>query len=229
MIFLYFGYLSVLYSSLVYYSYHRANKKDFDIKIALDLSLIIMVFGFIGGRAMHVLYEQPEYYANDWVQVFYFWQGGFVFYGGAVLALLTSLIYLFWQKVEIFSWMDFFAPILALGYALGRISCLIAGCCYGRSCEMPWAIDGRHPTQVYAAVLEFIVFLFLVKFEDRKLKSGEVFLTWVVLHSLGRLIMEHYRDDFRGNLIFGSSISTLLSVIFLILGIGLIVKRRVRD
>lgn len=209
----YFIYIGLLYTYLVYWVYASAHKKKLDVLIALNLSLIIMVIGFIGARLTHVLWESPEVYSEHPSTVFKFWQGGFVFYGGAIPAVLACLWYLKKQKQKLTTWLDFFAPIGALGYGLGRISCFLAGCCYGKSCDLPWAIQGRHPTPLYAVTWELSVLVYLNWRGRKKLSPGQLFAEWILLHSVGRMIMESFRDDFRGDFIFGISPSTLISLI----------------
>lgn len=212
----YFVYLGILYTFLIYAVYWRALRLNIFLTEALDLAFIIMVFGFIGGRLTHVFFESPEIYRDNWIRVLYFWEGGFVFYGGAVLAFVMSYLFMHWKQMPLAQWADFYAPIAALGYALGRVSCLIAGCCYGRACSLPWAVSGRHPTQLYAVITEFMTLGFLIYIEKKKrLKNGVLFATWVALHSLGRILMESFRDDFRGPQMGGLSISTWISLLLL--------------
>lgn len=226
--------ISLLYCFLIFFTYRRALKQSQPLSVALDLTLILMVCGFIGGRALHVLYEMPSYYFQDWTRIFRFWEGGFVFYGGFLAALLGCWFYLSRKKLSFLKWADFFAPVLALGYGLGRISCFLAGCCYGRFCSAPWAVRlawdpqqmPRHPVQLYVVIWELSVFAFLLWLEKKKLRSGEVFLSWLLFHSLGRLMMEFFRDDFRGHFILGLSISTWLSLILFSASLGLLYVRR---
>lgn len=221
----YFLYLGILYTFLIYAVYWRATKLNIFLTEALDLAFIIMAFGFIGGRLTHVLFESPEIYRNDWLRVFYIWEGGFVFYGGALLAFGASVLFMQWKKMPLAQWADFYAPICSLGYALGRVSCFIAGCCYGSHCELPWAVNGRHPTQLYAVISESITFLILVYFEKgKRLKAGMLFALWMALHSLGRIFMESFRDDFRGPQWGMISLSTGISLV--LLGISSIVLIR---
>ncbi len=219
----YLLFLSLLYCFLIFYTSRRAESRRQDLRIALDLSLILMVAGFVGGRLFHIFYEAPQYYFQDWSRIFQFWQGGFVFYGGFLSAIAACTVYVFIKKISFIAWADFFAPIMALGYGLGRISCFLAGCCYGRSCNLPWAIElpwdtehlARHPTQIYAVLWELAVYGILLQMEKRRLhvlKPGEIFYFWIFMHAIGRLVMEYFRDDFRGSLIAGLSISTWVSL-----------------
>lgn len=214
----YLVFLSLLYCFLIYWTVRRTEAKDIPQKETLDLGFALMVGGFLGARLLHVFFENPEYYLADPKKVFYIWEGGFVFYGGALGALLASLLVLKIQKLSFATWADFYAPQFALGYGLGRISCFLAGCCFGKSLDSFWAIEGRHPTQLYAVFFELAVYVFLIRFEKQKLKSrfpGEIFTLWVFCHSIGRITMEFFRDDFRGSLILNLSISTWISLILM--------------
>jgi phosphatidylglycerol:prolipoprotein diacylglycerol transferase len=221
----YTAYLSGLYSLLVLFVYFRALKID-ETKNALDLGFLIMIFGLLGARLSHVFYENPEYYAENWIRVLQIWSGGFVFYGGAISAFVACFVLVKRRHLDWKFWGDFYAPVIALGYGFGRVSCWLAGCCYGRACDLPWAIDGRHPAQLYAVGWELVVAAGLLVLERRNraarsplLKTGFVFFLWLSLHSLGRLMMEHYRGDFRGSLWLGQSISTWVSFALLVISV----------
>lgn len=217
---------------------YRARKYQMSHQLTLDLSLIIMVSGFIGGRLMHVFYENFEYYRADYRRILQFWDGGFVFYGGALFAALMAILFLQWKaagKQE--KYLDLMAPVISFSYAFGRLGCLFAGCCYGRFCELPWAVGGRHPTQVYASLWELGVLFILLGLESiapahRRPhlfgRSGSIFYLWMILHGLGRLLMETFRDDFRGPSL-GLSISSWISILVVLLGIYLLVRRRPAD
>jgi phosphatidylglycerol:prolipoprotein diacylglycerol transferase len=244
----YLLYISVLYCFLLFYVLQRARNRpglsdevrSQKTTIALDLSLIMMVGGFLGARAVHVFYEMPEYYSEDWTRAFKFWQGGFVFYGGFIVAFAACWIFLRLRKLSFLEWADFFAPVLALGYGLGRISCFLAGCCYGRSCDAPWAVVfpwdyhqvPRHPTQIYAVLWELAVYALLIWLEKRKLvvrEPGKLFAIWLTFHALGRLMMEYYREDFRGDLIIGLTISTWVSLLLLASSLAALAALQIRS
>lgn len=205
----------------------RTRRFNLSRKTALDLSFIIMTTGFIGGRLFHVFYEDFSYYREGPLRVFQFWNGGFVFYGGALLAGISGLSFLYLNdKRHLKNYLDLCAPVLSLSYLLGRIACFFAGCCYGRYCDLPWSVSGRHPTQAYAAFWELGALIILIGIEktpplkrgNRSLKNtGSIFFLWMILHGLGRLLMENYRDDFRGPT-FWFSISSWISILVIILG-----------
>jgi phosphatidylglycerol---prolipoprotein diacylglyceryl transferase len=221
--------ISFLYCFLLLVVAKRAALKKFSVTMALDLAFVMMITGFLGGRLTHVFYEEFAYYSQDWMRVFRFWEGGFVFYGGFLAAWAACWIYLRVKKLSFFEWSNFYAPILALGYGLGRISCFLAGCCFGRTCDLPWSVMNRHPVQLYAVIWELSVFAFLLRLEK---KSGRpLFLIWLALHAIGRLVMEYFRDDFRGSQPLGLSISTWISLVLLAASLSLlsIYRTKIKD
>jgi phosphatidylglycerol---prolipoprotein diacylglyceryl transferase len=205
--------------------YRFLKKEDLDRVFGIDLAFVILLSGFIGGRAFHIFYENPQEFLQDPSRVWAFWRGGFVFYGALIGALVTSIFYCYYKKKDFFLWADFFAPFLALGYSYGRVGCFLVGCCYGHYCDLPWAVEGRHPTQLYAVVSEFLLLLFLLSEKKMIRAKGLLFSWWIIGHTLGRLFMEPYRADFRGERILDLSISQFLSLIGLSMGVFLLVWR----
>lgn len=219
----FFVVISLSLSVIVIYLSQRVDQFQFPRRPAFDLALLLMVSAFLGGRLMHVIYEEPAYYAKYPWQILFFWQGGYVFYGGFVACVVASVAYCKIKKIIFFEVADLFAPLLSLAHAFGRLGCFFAGCCYGVQCQLPWALEGRHPTTIYLFGGEILIYLYLLFFE-KKIKQmnrpeliGSVFVKWVLLHSLLRLFVEFYRDDFRGAFynipVFGHlSISQLISL-----------------
>lgn len=228
---------------MVFYVHRRAHKHDHSVTTALDLFLYCVFAGAIGARLFHVIYEEPNYYlANPW-RVFSFWQGGFVFYGGLISGFFAGWLYLKIVKQSLSLWLDFFTPVLSLGYAIGRWACFLSGCCYGKICDLPWAIGlkqinlenhsavyvYRHPTPLYSSFAELILLYFILRLEKQRTLSktpGHLFFYWLGLHSLLRLLMEFLRDDHRGDLLGSMSISSVLSLIFMLVSLFVISRKK---
>ena len=229
----YYLVISLAYCVAILWFYKRCESKGLNQKIAMDLGMILMISGFVGARLLHVLFEAPEFYFKKPSMVLQFWQGGYVFYGGFLAAYALGTRYVLAKKEDLWAWKDALAPIVAFGYAMGRVACFLTGCCYGKVCELPWAVGLkqvdlhshaqttllRHPTQLYATLFELIVLGYLLIFERRKPKPGVLFFTWLALHGGGRLMMEVFRDDPRGEALLGLSISSWISLALIILAI----------
>jgi phosphatidylglycerol:prolipoprotein diacylglycerol transferase len=200
------------------WTYIRSEKERVDQKFALDLILLGMILGFIGARAFHVVFEDRDFYSQHPEQIIKFWNGGFVYFGGAILAFLGTAAFVKIRGESISKWGDFFAPVGALSYALGRTACWVTGCCFGAVCITPWA-RFRHPTQLYAVIWESAVLILLLRLEKKPRPPGLVFCAWIFLHACGRIGMEALRVDPRGPEPLGVSISTWISLGLLLISL----------
>lgn len=197
----------------------RSTQRGLDKITAIDLSLTVLTGGFLGARLLHVFYEEPELYSLKPLAVLYIWNGGFVYLGGVVGAMIAAVAYCKYKLEPFWYWADVATPPIALGYAIGRLACFLNGCCYGREAEVPWAIllhgAHRHPTQLYATFWELAVVALLLLTQSKFKTSGMMFNVWLMLHGAGRIVMEVFRDDPRGATILGVSLGTAMSVLLM--------------
>jgi len=226
---------------MLFYLRWRARKYQFPVIKTLDLGIIVTIFGFIGARLFHVFYEYPSYYQKNPLAIFKIWEGGYVFLGGLIAGILSGLILIQWRKEKPLRYLDLFAPVIALGYSIGRLACFFQGCCYGKPTTSIFGLHfinlihtgesfARFPTQLFASIGEFIVYLILISLEKkesiRKIK-GQIFFYWMIGHGINRMFMEIYRDDPRGPLWLGMGISFWIAFAVLLSGgAGLKLLRR---
>ena len=229
---------SALFSLGIIWIYSRAKKARINVNATLDLCLVGMVSGFLGSRLTHILVEYPDFYLNNPSYVWQIWRGGFVFDGGMAGATAGMWMYSRWRTLDLLKFGDLCAPVWAAAYALGRLGCLAAGCCYGSPTSMPWGVSfpegveapahvRLHPAQVYASLWELGLMSLLLVLEKSKQKSlgrgpGRLFAIWLIGHGLGRLMLEQFRGDFRGFQFFNRSISTWTSGLVIVIGIYLL-------
>lgn len=83
------------------------------------------------------------------------------------------------------------ALALPAGEAIGRIGCWFHGCCYGKICSLPWAINERHPSQFYLSLAAVASFGLIWWMKDRV----DVFALSLLLWSVGRIIIEPLRES----------------------------------
>lgn len=197
----------------------RAGQRGLERLTAIDLLLTLLVTGFLGARLTHVFYEDFAFYRVQPSAILEIWNGGFVYLGGLFAALAGALVFCQIKREPFWFWADTAAPAAALSYALGRLACFANGCCYGRECELPWAVflhgGHRHPAPLYATTWEFALVGVLLTVEPRLKTSGLLFNIWLAGHALGRLMMEYFRVDPRGEFILGASLGTWMSLTLL--------------
>lgn len=223
----YFVIVSLTCCLTMYWLWKRAMKKDLNVHFALDLSMVIFVSGFLGARLLHIIWEEPQFYWQHPLEVFNIFAGGYVYLGGLASAVVATYYFCRFRNEIFLNWADLLAPICALGYALGRLACFARGCCYGKSCSLPWApsfpshesmgilLIPRHPTQLYAFLAEIGIMFYLLWQERKNHIAGEIFLKWLFLHGCARLALEFFRDDDRGFAPLGLSLATWLSVLLI--------------
>ena len=203
--------LGILTAILV--SRKNARHHNLSPKPIAGIFFIILSSSLMGARLLYVVINF-DYYGSNWTDILQFWEGGLVFWGGLLLAVMVTPIYLKHKKLPVLRTADILSPGCALGHAVGRIGCLLAGCCYGKPCNLPIAIKFAnpesfaplgvylHPTQIYAVLSNLFLFLILLYIQNRKKFHGMVFLGYIMLYSLFRSVIEYFRGDFRGNFFF---------------------------
>lgn len=212
---LYFFWISITVSLALVWALKRSESRKFPSALTFQVTGWLILINPLGARLIHIVYEEPQYYLTDPLKVFAVWEGGFVYYGGLLASLIFGLIFFHSKRREKNFWQttDFLTPVFCFGTGFGRIACFLQGCCYGKPYEGFLSIGHRYPTQLYMVLWEMILLAGLIKWEKQKPKpDGVLFLSWLGLSGLGRFIVEFYRDDFRGSLIFGLSISQVISL-----------------
>jgi phosphatidylglycerol:prolipoprotein diacylglycerol transferase len=164
----------------------------------LDLSIVFLLSAILGARIFYVIQFWPDY-ATNWWKVFAIWEGGLVFYGGFILCIITSTLYMWIFRLPIWKYMDIIFPGSILGYGVGRLGCFFNGCCEGAPCSLPWAVKFpheqifRHPTQLYATFAGLLIFAILMWRWPKRKFDGEITLLTVILYSIYRFIVELMR------------------------------------
>jgi phosphatidylglycerol---prolipoprotein diacylglyceryl transferase len=196
----------------------------------MDLGLVAIVSGVLGGRVLFVLTNLAYFKQHPW-ETLDFWQGGLVFSGGFFSGVAASVLYLRWKKLPLGTSLDIMAPSVALAHAFGRIGCLGAGCCYGSYCPYPWgvhlhsafvetALQGKplHPTQVYEAASLFLLSAGLVHlFRRKKLPEGGVGIAYVAAYAVLRSVIEIFRGDEVRGFVVGRWLSTSQAIALVLL------------
>lgn len=124
---------------------HRARQRGIDADTILSLSFWLFILGIAGARLFFVIEYWETRFANQSfgsmiVDVFRFTEGGLVVYGSLIGATIAFLLFCYRKKLPTLMMADILAPSLAAGLALGRIGCLLNGCCFGGVCELPWSV-----------------------------------------------------------------------------------------
>jgi phosphatidylglycerol:prolipoprotein diacylglycerol transferase len=153
-------------------------------------------------------------------------------FGGVALAAVAAMVYARRLGLPVRRTADAFAPSLALGSAVIAIGCLEAGCDFGTPTHLPWAVVfndpyavpgtplgvALHPTQLYASLVQWVLFVLLLWLLHRPHQDGEILGAWLFLGGLSGFLLTLLRGD--------SIVATQLAGVAMVFAGGLLWLRR---
>ncbi len=187
----------------------QARKENIDPVLIESLAFWVVLISVLGARFAYTFVEHSDYYLSNPGEFFYFWNGGLAFSGSLVAAIVTLWVFCRRHALSFWKTLDLFTPPVSLGLMFGKLGCFLAGCCYGKTCDLPWSVTFTnpeslanpkgvplHPTQLYEAGSWFLLFLILLFFQRRtSRRPGEVFFLFGILYGIGRFFLEYFRAD----------------------------------
>jgi phosphatidylglycerol---prolipoprotein diacylglyceryl transferase len=215
-----------------------------------DLASTLVMAAAIGGIVGAKIYYAILY--HSWAELFS--RAGLVWYGGLMGGALACSFVIVGNKADFLVVADAAAPALAVGYALGRIGCLLVGDDYGRPTDGWWgiafpkgsppttayalrefgvrvnpaipddAILRVHPTQIYESLAAFVMFAILMRVESRPHRKGRAFALFLILMGIERFLVEIVRA--KDDRFLGPfTIAQLISVVLILIGIVMFARR----
>lgn len=195
-------------------SQNLANRRGVNPDLISDLAIVLVVAAIPSARLYYVLFQWQEY-AQRPDQIFAIWKGGIAIHGAILGGLIASLIFARIRRVPFWQLADLVAPSLILGQAIGRWGNFFNSEAFGRPTDLPWKLyiplerrppgytgfEFFHPTFLYESIWNLGTFAVLMVLffrglkEPGKLKTGTLFLTYLVLYSCGRFWIEGLRMD----------------------------------
>ena len=208
--------------------YHSKRYCEDDENRMFDIVAVCMVGGFVVAKVLfwlteiNTILEDPGFILRTMGE-------GFVVFGGIAGGILAGFLYCKVKKLEFRLYFDLMAPSLALGQGIGRIGCLLAGCCYGRQTDSALSITFENsayapnhvaliPTQIYSSVLDFAHFFLLLYISKKKTADGQVAACYLIFYSIGRFIMEMFRGDIERGFVGIFSTSQFIAIFVAICG-----------
>lgn len=203
---------------------------------ANSLFLHIFIAAAIGGKVF-LFFEAPAEYLEKPGRLVT--GNGFVFYGSFLFAIPTMLWFFHKHKLHTYRMLDVMAVTTCLVHMFGRVGCFMAGCCYGKPTDSVFAVEFSdpacyadpintplHPTQLYEAFYIFLVMLFLLYLRERRKFYGQLFLVYLFLYGVGRIILEFFRGDESRGFVINKILSHSQFIALLILMIVIIIYTR---
>ena len=123
----------------------RAKRRwNYPADAILGIVFVAAFCGICGARLFYVVEYWPDVRAATLsatlINIVDVTNGGLVVYGSILGGIAAVVAYLALKKLPILATLDLFAPALLLGVSIGRIGCLMNGCCFGGPCDAPWGV-----------------------------------------------------------------------------------------
>jgi len=221
---------------LVLWTMWRVRKgAKLSYETVLTAALVGIPAGIIFSRLLHVI-DRWGYYSQHPGQII--GAEGLTIYGAVLGAALAVWVYSRFSSFRFTYLADLVAPGIVLAQAIGRVGCLINGCCYGTATSLPWAIaythpnslslgvSGVHPTQVYEIIFLLLMFGVLMVLKDRLRPEGSLFLVYLGGYSLWRFSVGFIREG--TSFLFGLHQAQVIGIIVVVIVVVLLVRQRVR-
>lgn len=220
----------------MFIAYYNSKKLNLDFEKIIDGFLVAFPCAIVGARAYYVFFEFDNFKNNIW-SVFNLRTGGLAIHGGLIGALIGTIIYCKFKKIEMMKYLDVVAPSLILAQAIGRWGNFMNGEAHGDVVSYEFIskfpefiqkgmyLDGHYynPTFLYESMWNLIIFLILMIILHKKKsnENGVVIASYAVLYSVGRLFIESLRTD---SLMIGNiRIAQFMSILGVIIGITYII------
>ena len=221
----------------LFYARRQAPRAGLDPEKIWNMGIYAILIALLLAKIWLVFAEWSYYAAHprEILSLATFQSGG-TFYGGVLGAILTILLYSYFQKMPLLAVTDTCAAALPLGHAIGRLGCFAAGCCYGKPTSVPWGVTFTdptaaqiagtpldvhlHPTQLYESAAEFINFAILVWLGKRQTFRGQMLGTYFLLYGVERGTIEFFRGDPGRTMLFHNSFSVMQVVSILLILTG---------
>lgn len=218
-----------------------AGRRGINSERMLDLALIAVVGGIVGGRMEYIRTHWAEKFVDDPARMLEFNDGGMVFYGGLGMGLLGCLLYAWVRKLEIGRIADIAGVSIPLAIGITRLGCFGSGCCYGGPSSLPWAVTypmasvlapggvPLHPTPLYETAYTWAIAFGVYAYTRSRFQRtpGEGLLMALVGYSVFRSLNEGLRADaergwmIEGWLTNGQGTSLVLAAVCLVIWAGL--------
>ncbi|MFL2997452.1 MAG: prolipoprotein diacylglyceryl transferase [Candidatus Neomarinimicrobiota bacterium] len=242
-----FGFMLVIAFYTTYFILDKDLKKlKYEETLASDLVFWAALGGVLGSKVYHLLENMDQLIIDPIGMIFS--GSGLVFLGGLIGGTISVSIILHKNNLPWLVFADIVAPLLILGYGIGRIGCFLVGDDYGIPTSLPWGLSFPnglppstsqvfelyfpwidisnfepgllkvHPTQIYEFIICLIIFFYLYNKRLNIKVKGTLFFTYLILAGFERFFIEFIRTNEK---YFLSTFSGAQIISFFMISIGL--------
>lgn len=231
----------------------QAKKHGLKADDIVDFFLILIPFAIVGARLYYVAFEWSEF-SSDWLKIIDLRSGGLAFYGGVIGAIIGIWLMAMYKRIRLSKIVDFLAPYLPLGHAIGRWGNFFNQEAFGTNTDLPWGMISNgtsnylsrinpdqsnplagldpslpvHPTFLYEFAANILIFVILLVVRRRSKQPMTTVASYFLLYGIVRFFVEGIRTDslYAAE---GIRISQLLSAAMVVFGLLVILINALRN
>ena len=203
--------------------YLEMKRLKYDTEIASDIIFWSAVGGVLGAKIYYLIENLDRTIQDPMGMIFS--GSGLVFLGGLIGSIICVSVILKNRNLPWYLFADIIAPLIMIGYAIGRLGCFLVGDDYGLPSSLPWAVsfpEGLppttissfaayypwidtsginsevfkvHPTQLYESAVGILLFLFLWSRRKKNQRAGTMFFSYLLLAGIERFFIEFLRTN----------------------------------
>lgn len=216
---------------LTYWIFKREKK---DLRHLESLALYLLLGMIIGARLGHIIFYNLSYYLENPAEIIKIWHGGLASHGAAIGVFIAYLIWTKVYKIKFTKYADLLAIGMPVTAAFVRLGNFFNSEIIGRPTDGSWGVIfkklgedfPRHPTQLYEALLNFLIFIILIiiylKFYH-KLPRLFLMAIYIFLYFTTRFGVEFWKERHVISADFFLSMGQILSILPILISIGLLI------
>jgi len=212
----FFVLLAVIVAGLVYFYESKRLKAYSNTDNSISVAIAAIVGGTLGAKIpIWIMYWKTI--VNAFPDMSFLLSGRTIvggIVGGTLAVIFTKKKLGIKEKKG-----NIFAPAVAIGIAVGRIGCLLRGCCYGVETKLPTGIDfgdgiKRHPTQLYESLFMLGVFIYLQYAKKKDPKPGALYRFTLFVYFTFRFFLEFIK--YEDKMFLGLTVFQIASVLIIL-------------
>ena len=194
-------------------------------KLASDIIFWSAIGGVIGAKVYYLLENIDRIILSNDPLSIVFSGSGLVFLGGLAGAIFAVTIVLKQYNVPWLKFANIIAPLIFLGYSIGRLGCFLVGDDYGIPSKVPWALSfvngippttastfklyypwidisgfdadilTVHPTQIYESIICFLLFVIFWRQRKNDFLKTKLFFLYLIFAGVERFFIEFIRTN----------------------------------
>ena len=218
----------------------------YEEKLSSDIIFWAAVGGIFGAKIYYLLENIDRVINSYDPMSMIFSGAGLVFLGGLMGSVIFVSVVLRKNKVHWLTFANIIGPLIFLGYSIGRLGCFLVGDDYGLPSSLPWAISfpngipptttntfsnlypwvdisdyppgviSVHPTQLYEAIICFMLFFIMWKYRKSPSIKDKLFFLYLLLAGIERFFIEFIRTNqkYVFELFSGAQVISIIMVVF---------------